>query len=117
MQLEEQGVATVAVHTHVFSRLAHSVARTNGMPTTRQAFVPQPVVGRSEAGLRAYIDGEDPIGRRPFMAEVLEGLTQPLDEADRKGVSFERTTPRHLDPDTEEHLQRLFIDNRWTDFL
>src|SRR5262245_14162062 len=115
MQLEEQGVPTVAVHTHVFSRLARSVARTNGMPTTRQAFVPQPIIGRSPTELRAYIDGEDPIGRRPFMAEVLEGLTQPLDESDLKGVSFVRTTPRLVEPETEEDLQRLFIDNRWTD--
>ena len=38
----------MAVHTHVFARLARSVARANGMPTTRQVFVPQPVVGRSE---------------------------------------------------------------------
>jgi hypothetical protein len=35
MQLEEQGVPTVAVHTDAFARLAQSVARTNGMPTTR----------------------------------------------------------------------------------
>src|SRR5262249_18649821 len=72
---------------------------------------------RSPSELRAYIDGEDPIGRRPFMAEVLEGLTRPLDEADLKGVSFERTTPRLLEPDTEESLQRLFIENRSTDYL
>jgi len=117
MQLEEQGVPTVAVHTHVFSRLAQTVARTNGMPTTRQAFVPQPVVGRSTGELRAYIEGDDPINRRPFMTEVLEGLTSPLDDADLKGVSFERSTPRLLEPDTEENLQRLFVDNWWTDFL
>jgi hypothetical protein len=117
MQLEEQGVPTVAVHTHVFSRLAQTVARTNGMPTTRQAFVPQPVVGRSPGELRAYIEGDDPINRRPFMTEVLEGLTSPLDDADLKGVSFERSTPRLLEPDTEENLQRLFVDNWWTDFL
>ena len=50
----------MAVHTHVFARLARSVARANGMPTTRQAFVPQPVVGRSDAELRAAIvaDGD-----------------------------------------------------------
>ena len=32
-------------------------------------------------------------------------------------MSFERTTPRLLEPDTEDHLQRLFEENRWTDFL
>jgi hypothetical protein len=117
MQLEEQGVPTVAVHTHVFSRLARSVARTNGMPTTRQAFVPQPVVGRSPGELRAYIEGDDPVSRRPFMQEVLESLTGPLGGDDLKGVSFERATPRLLDRDTEENLDRLFLENGWTDFL
>ena len=45
--MEKGGVPTVAVHTHVFARLARSVARVNGMPGARQAFVPQPVVGKS----------------------------------------------------------------------
>ena len=117
MALEEQGVPTVAVHTHVFARLAQSVARVNGMPTTRQAFVPQPVVGRSPAELRAYIEGEDPVNRRLFIQEVIEGLTKPLGGEDLRGLSFERSTPRLVEPDTEENLQRLFRENSWTDFL
>ena len=40
------------------------------------------------------------------MQEVIEGLTQPLDDEDLKGVSFDRSTPRLLDADTEENLQR-----------
>jgi hypothetical protein len=64
-----------------------------GMPRLRQAYVPQPVVDRSAADLRAYIEGQDPISRRPFMQEVLDGLLTPLDEADLQGLSFERTTP------------------------
>jgi hypothetical protein len=83
----------------------------------RQAYVPQPVVDRSAADLRAYIDGTDRISGRPFMQEVLEGLTAPLDEEDLQGVSFDRTTPRLLEPDTEDQLQRLFEQNSWTDFL
>src|SRR6266516_1577848 len=102
MAIEQGGVPTVAVHTDVFARLARSVAQVNGMPTTRQAFVPQPVVGRSPGELRAYIEGEDPVNDRPFMQEVIEALTGPLGDDDLKGVSFERTTPRLLEPDTEE---------------
>jgi hypothetical protein len=116
MALEEGGVPTVAVHTDVFARLARSVARVNGMPTTRQAFVPQPVVGRSPAELRAYIEGTDPVNGRPFMQEVIEGLTKPLD-GDATGVSFDRSTPRLLEPDTAENLEQLFLQNNWTDFL
>jgi hypothetical protein len=105
------------VHTHVFARLARSVARANGMPTTRQAFVPQPVVGRSTEELRAYVDGEDPVNGGPFMQHVIEGLTNPLQDEDLAGMSFDRSAPRLLDPDTEESLHQRFAEERWTDFL
>jgi hypothetical protein len=117
LSLERAGVPTVAVHTDAFARLARATAMANGMPTARQAFVPQPVVGRSPVQLRGYIEGADPVSKRPFMQEVIESLTRPLDDKDLKGVSFERSTPRLLPTDTEENLQQLFIDNRWTDFL
>lgn len=117
MALEEGGVPTVAVHTNVFAPLARSVAHASGMPTTRLAFVPQPVVGRSPSELRAYIEGRDPVNNRPFLQEVIEGLTGSLTGEDLKGVSFERLTPRLLEPDTEEKLHQLFIENHWTDFL
>jgi hypothetical protein len=117
MELEQAGVPSVALHTHVFARLAQSVARANGMPRTRQAYVPQPIVDLSPDQLRGYIDGTDPISRRPFMQGVIEALTGPLDEDDLKGLTFERSTPRLLEPDTEDNLQQLFISNNWTDFL
>lgn len=117
MSLEEAGVPSIAVHTHVFARLARATALANGMPRTRQAYVPQPVVDRTPAELRAYIESNDPVSRRPFMQEVLEGLTRPLDEQDLKGLSFERSTPRLVAPDSEDNLQHLFMENGWTDFM
>jgi len=117
MSLEADGVPTVAVHTHVFARLVRSVALANGMPTARQAFVPQPIVDRSASDLRAYIEGDDPISKRPFAREIIEGLTRPLDDKDLKGVTFERSTPRLLEPDTEDNLRALFEQNDWTDHL
>jgi hypothetical protein len=115
--LEQDGVPCVAVHTHVFARLCRATALSMGMPRLRQAYVPQPVVDRSAGDLRAYIEGQDPVSKRPFMQEVLEGLTAPLDEADLQGLTFDRTTPRLLEPDTEDYLHRLFQENRWTDNL
>ena len=111
------GVPTVAVNTHVFARVAKATALAHGMPTARNVYVPQPVVGRSEAELRAYIYGTDPILKQPFMQGLIEGLTKPLTDEDYKGASFERTTPRFLEPDTEDNLRQLFIENKWTDFL
>ena len=87
------------------------------MPTARQAFVPHPIVGRTPAELRAYIEGEDPVNKKPFIQVMLESLTNPLNDEDLKGVSFDRSTPRLLEADTEDNLQQLFIKNNWTDFL
>jgi hypothetical protein len=67
--------------------------------------------------LRGYIEGVDPVSKRPFMQEIIEGLTRPLDNEDIQGLTFERATPRLLAPDAEDNLQRLFVDNHWTDFL
>src|ERR1700691_4258148 len=117
MSLEEAGVPSVAVHTHAFARLARAAATANGMPRTRQAYVPQPVVDKSPAELRAYIEGTDPVTRRPFMQEVIEGLIKPLTDEDVRGLSFERSTPRLLTPDSEENLRALFEENHWTDYL
>jgi hypothetical protein len=117
MAIEQGGVPTVAVHTDFFARLARSVAQVNGMPGTRQAFVPQPVVGRTPGELRGYIEGIDPNNGRPFMQEVIEGLTRPLDAADVKGASFDRSTPRLLEPAEEEPLHQLFLERHWTDTL
>ena len=66
---------------------------------------------------RAYIEGLDPVSKRPFMQEVLEGLTKPLSPEDVQGATFERSTPRLLEPDTEENLHELFIRNRWPEML
>src|SRR5438477_12545962 len=110
-------VPTVAIHTNVFERAVRSVARVNGIPRARAVFVPQPVMGKSARELRAYVDGNDPVTGRPVMQEVIEGLTRPFDDEDRKKVVYERTTPRLVAPDTERNLNRLFLENHWTDTL
>src|SRR5438128_9475740 len=110
------GVPTVAVHTDKFDRVVRSVADVSGMPGLRQVFVPQPIMGKTAVELRAYVDGKNPISGRPVMQEVVEGLTRSFDGSDL-GVEFDRSTPRLVEPDTEESLERLFLDNHWTDML
>ena len=51
------------------------------------------------------------------MQEVIEALTSPLDAEDVTGLSFDRSAPRLLSPDSEENLQQLFLQNHWTDCL
>lgn len=108
---------TVAVHTDIFANLARSAALATGMPTTRQAFVPQPIVGRTPAELHDYVTGLDPVSARPFMQEVIEALSHPLNDNDITGLTFERDRPRLLQPDTEDNLQALFRDSHWCDNL
>ncbi|MBV8084918.1 MAG: hypothetical protein JO247_08880 [Chloroflexi bacterium] len=79
--------------------------------------MPMPVQGKTTEELRAYVNGLDPITKRPFMQEIIEGLTGPLTEEDLKGQSFDRSTPRFVEADTEDRLQLLFHENHWTDGL
>src|ERR1700730_5392972 len=110
-------VPTVAIHTDIFERVVRSVARVTGMPRDRAVFVPQPIMGKSPTELRAYVDGHDPVTGRPVMQEVIEGLTRPFDAKDLEKIVYERTTPRLVDSATEGEIQRVFLDNNWTDKL
>jgi len=110
-------VPTASVQVEPFEKVVKAVAYANGMPRQRFVFVPMPVMGKSPAELRAYIEGEDPVTGKPVMEEVIEALTKPLSEEDKKKVSYERSTPRLVEHDTEENLHRLFLENQWTDRL
>ena len=111
------GVPAVGVHADVFSRLVASVVKVNGMPNARRAFVPTPVLSKTRAELRAYIEGNDPTNGRPFSDVLIEALTKEVAPEDLRGVGYDRSTPRFVEPDTEDNLQRLFRDNHWTDYL
>ena len=107
---------TASVQTDIFEPLARAQAVSRGMPKQRFVFVPQPVMGKSPAQLRAYVDGPDPITGRPFMTEVIEALTRAPDE-ETEVTTFDRSTSRCCEPDSEENLHELFLQQDWTDKL
>jgi hypothetical protein len=74
------------------------------------------VSGRSAEELRAYVDGADAVSGQPLMRRVIDGLTAPV-TSDR--VTYERLRGRTLDVDAddEDALQRLFLEQGWTDGL
>ena len=111
------GVPAVGVHADVFHRLVESVVKVNGMPNARRAFVPTPVLNKSRDELRAYIEGSDPVRGRPFGDVLVDALTAEVPTEDLRGVGYDRSTPRFVESDTEDNLQQLFRDNKWTDFL
>jgi hypothetical protein len=109
------GVPTVAIHTDKFVKVVQSVTRMGGLPQAPVVFVPQPVMGKSEAELRAYVEGNDPATGKPVMQEIIEGLTQGLAAAQDEPA--DRSTPRLCEPDTEDALRALFERKGWTDYL
>jgi hypothetical protein len=87
----------------------------HGMPL-RFSFPPYPVVGMPTSVLRQYIEGNDPVTRKPLMQEVIEALTKPV-TVEKKTEFRKVSRPRLLEPDTEDNLRRLFLENSWTDGL
>ena len=71
--------------------------------------------------LRAYIEGNDPDTERPLLDEVLEALTKPYSAEESKNIAVVRPEPtgrkRLIEADTEDNLQRLFIERGWSDGL
>jgi hypothetical protein len=89
----------------------------NGMPIRYVAF-PFPVAGQPRSVHKSYVEGKDLLSGRPMMQAIIDALTKPLtDEEKKSGIPAGATPePRLLKPDTETNLQRLFKDKEWTDF-
>ncbi|MEJ2111321.1 MAG: UGSC family (seleno)protein, partial [Acidobacteriota bacterium] len=82
----------------------------------RFSYPPYPLVGRPREVLRRYVAGNDAITGKPIMPQVIDALTQPLTEEEKNPkASRGAPRPRLLQPDTEENLLRLFLENGWTD--
>jgi len=89
----------------------------NGMPIRYVAF-PFPVAGQPRSVHKSYVEGKDLLSGKPMMQAIIDALTQPLtNDEKREGMPPGRTPePRLLKPDTEDNLRRLFKDREWTDF-
>jgi hypothetical protein len=75
------GIPAVALHTDKFDKVVKSVTKMGGLPGAPTVFVPQPVMGKTAAELRAYVDGLDPITGQPVMQEIVAALTTALSAA------------------------------------
>ena len=89
----------------------------NGIPIRFVAF-PFPVAGQPRSVHKSYVEGKDLLSGKPMMKAIIDALTMPLtDEEKKEGMPPEGTPePRLLKPDTEDNLRRLFKDREWTDF-
>jgi hypothetical protein len=95
----------------------YELQHTNGMPIRYVAF-PFPVAGQSKAVHKSYVEGKDLLSGKPMMQAIIDALTKPLTDNEKKtGMpAGGAPEPRLLKPDTETNLQRLFKEKEWTDF-
>jgi hypothetical protein len=87
------------------------------MPALRLAFTHTPVGGKTRKELDAYIAGEDPVTKQPFMQEIAGYLTRPLNEEEKKTGIVKREKKRFIGPDTADNIQKYFDQRFWTDQL
>jgi len=107
----------VGVHLNVFAQLVRNTVKSRGMPSARQVFVPTPLMNTPPAVLRQYVEGDDPVHSRPFMAEVFDQLTRPVPAGELRGEGWDRSTPRYVEASSEAEMHQLFQERRYTDFL
>ena len=111
------GIPAVGVIIDALADLARDKAREVGMGALWLAFTHTPVGGRTRQELDAYIAGDDPVTKRPFMEEIVDYLTRPLNEEEKKTGLVKREKNRFIGPDTADNIQRYFDDRFWTDQL
>ena len=107
----------MGVHLNVFAHLVRNTVKSHGMPSARQVFVPTPLMNTPPAVLRQYVEGDDPVHSRPFMAEVFDQLTRPIPADELRGEDWDRSTPRYVEASSEAEMHELFQERRYTDFL
>jgi hypothetical protein len=115
--LEKWGVPTAPVVTDAFPELIRNFAYKKGMPNLRFTFVPHPFANRPFEVHRRYLEGRDPISGKPVLEGIVGALTKPTTEDEKKTGTIERLAPRQLEPGTPENLERVFLENGWTDYL
>ncbi len=115
--LEKLGVPTAPVITQAFPGLIKNFAYKKGMPELRFTFVPHPFANRPLEVHRRYLEGNDPINGKPVIEGIIEALTRPITDKEKKTGIIDRSAPRLLEPDIPENLERLFLENGWTDYL
>lgn len=116
--MEKMGKPAAGVITNRFVDVARNNARKKGMPNARLIFVPHPVSGMKPEQHRAYLAGKDPVTGKQVIQEIVDALTAPPTDEDKKtGFVQTKAQPRLIGPQTADNLQRLFHANGWTDYL
>jgi len=115
--VEKLGVPTVPIITNTFEWAVKNAVSAKGMSNLRFTFVSHPVAYRPADECREKILGNDPVTGKQVTLEIIEALTEPLTEDEKKVGFVERPRERLLKPETPDNLQALFRDNGWTLYM
>jgi len=101
-----------------FAEQEAEVALNYGMPGMRIQYFRGPVWAKTREQLKKQIvEGNNPITGKPVMQEIVEKLTKSLTAEEKNMGPFKRDTGPSAFTGTQDELQQLFLENRYTDFM
>ena len=116
--MESFGKPTAPVIISSFINQVKEVALTHGMPGLRFQFIRGPVWAKTLEQLRkGVVEGVSPVDGKPVMRGIIENLTKPLTNEEKKTGEISRDQGPATFIDTADNLQEMFLKKRWTDFL
>jgi hypothetical protein len=88
------------------------------MPGLRIQYFRGPVWGKTNEQIKKQIvEGINPVSNKPVMKELVESLTKPLTAEEKKTGELKRNMGPATFTGTEDEMQKLFLDKRYTDFM
>jgi hypothetical protein len=88
------------------------------MPGLRIQYFRGPVWGKTNEQIKKQIvEGNNPINGKPVMKELVELLTKPLTAQETRTGELRRDVGPATYTGTEDEMQKLFLEKRYTDFL
>ena len=94
------------------------VALTNGMPGIRIQYILGPIWGKTAQQLRKdVVLGTNPLTGGPVLQEIVDKLTRPLTAEEKRSGEVVRSKGPETFTGTEDELQQMFLEERYTDFL
>jgi len=88
------------------------------MPNFRIQYFRGPVWAKTKEQLKKQIvEGNNPVNGKPVMKEMVEILTKPLTEEEKKTGEYKRDKGPLTFTGTPDELQKLFLEKRFTDFM